>query len=247
MRPRRLAAIVLALLAASPALRAAAPSRKSPHVQIVGEGTVVTTPKETVHRNHRRFLEFEIQLVTARPAANQPSGADRELAIDTAHPVKVVHDLSCGGAALHLEKGDRIEIAGEYVHVPKGGDLIHFTHTADGSCGTAGGHPSGYIRRIVDASRRPAPTPRPISAVPDQPYFGTPRPSSKPYASILAAKQAGAMDADLLARVEREGTVYSLTTAEIQELRSAGVSSSVIEAMLRSGRTPRPATTVTPR
>lgn len=247
MHHRRSATLVLSLLVAAPALLGAAPSRKSPHVQIVGEGTVVTAPKETVHRNGRHFLEFEIRLVSARPAANQPPGADRELAIDTAHPVKVVHDLSCGGAALHLEKGDRVEIAGEYVHVPKGGDLIHFTHAADGSCGTAGGHPSGYLRRIVDASRTAGPTPRPNSAVPDQPYFGTPRPVSKPYASILAAKQAGATDADLLARVERERTVYSLTTAEIQELRSAGVSPAVIEAMLRSGRTPRPAATATPR
>jgi len=247
MHLRRLAAVVLALLASAPALPAAAPSRKSPHVQIVGDATVIDTPKETVHRNGRHFLEFEIRLVSVRPAANQPSGADRDLAIDTAHPVRVVHDFSCGGAALHLEKGDRIEIAGEYVHVPKGGDLIHFTHPADGSCGTAGGHPSGYLRRIVDASRTAAPTPRPISAVPDQPYFGTPRPSSKPYGSILAAKQAGATDAELLARVSRERTVYSLTTAEIQELRSAGVSPAVIEAMLRSGRTPRPATTVPPR
>jgi len=187
--------------------------------------------------------------LSRRPAASQPSGADRALTLDTEHPVKVVHDLSCGGAALHLSKGDRIEIAGEYVHVPKGGDLIHFTHPADGSCGTAGGHPSGYIRRIVEASQKAAPTPRPGAVVPDQPYRGTPLPSVRPYAAILAAKQAGASDAELLERVEREGKVYSLTTAEIQELRAAGVSPATIEAMLRSGRTPRPAATasVTPR
>jgi hypothetical protein len=246
MLRRRLATAILGLLVFGPALLVGAPSRKSPHIQIVGEGTVETVPKETVHKNGRRFLEFEVRLVTARPAANQSSGADRALAIDTVHPVKVVHDLSCGGAALRLEKGDRIEIAGEYVHVPKGGDLIHFTHPADGSCGTAGGHPSGYLRRIADP-RTAAPTPRPVSAVPDQPYRGTPPPAARPYASILAAKRSGATDAELLARVEREGTVYSLTTAEIQELRSAGVSASVVEALLRSGRTPRPAATATPR
>jgi hypothetical protein len=247
MLRRRPAAAVLGLLVVAPALVLGAASRKSPHVQIVGEGTVATVPKETVHKNRRRFLEFEVRLVTARPAANQPSGADRALAIDTSHPVKVVHDLSCGGASLHLEKGDRIEIAGEYVHVPKGGDLIHFTHPADGSCGTAGGHPSGYLRRIADVSKTAGPTPRPVSAVPDQPWRGTPAPASRPYASILEAKRGGASDAELLARVEREGTVYSLTTAQIQELRSAGVSAPVIEAMLRSGRTPRPASTATPR
>ena len=246
MLRRRLTAAIFGLLVLAPALLRGAPSRKSPHVQIVGEGTVATAPKETVHKNRRRFLEFEVRLVSARPAADQPSGADRALAIDTSRPVKVVHDLSCGGAPLHLEKGDRIEIAGEYVHVPKGGDLIHFTHPADGSCGTAGGHPSGYLRRIADASKT-APTPRPVSAVPDQPWRGTPAPAGRPYASILDAKRDGASDAELVARVEREGTVYSLTTAQIQELRSAGVSSSVIEAMLRSGRTPRPAAAATPR
>ena len=244
MLHRRLAAAILGLLVSAPLLTAA-PSRKSPHVQIVGEGVVASAPKETVHKNGRRFLEFEVRLTSARPTANQPSGADPHLALDTAHPVKVVHDLSCGGAALRLEKGDRIEISGEYVHVPKGGDLIHFTHPADGSCGTAGGHPSGFLRRV--GSPAAAATPRPVAAVPDQPYRGTPRPSERPAASILAAKKAGATDAELLARIEREGTVYSLSTAEIQELRAAGVSPAVVEAMLRSGRTPRPAATATPR
>jgi hypothetical protein len=240
-----IAFLALFVLAAG-GLRAAAPSRKSPHVEMVGEATVVSVPRETKHRNGRKFLEFEIRLVSARPTASQPAGADQTLAIDTAHDVRVVHDLSCGGAALHLEKGDRIEIAGEYVHVPKGGDLIHFTHPADGSCGTAGGHPSGFLRKIA-VPGSPATTPRPVSAVPAQPYRGTPRPSAHPYQEILHAKERGASDAELLARIEREGTVYSLTTAEIQELRSAGVSGGVIEAMMRSGRTPRPAATATPR
>ena len=247
MLHRRIAAPILALLASWPSLSIGAPSRKSPHVEIVGEGVVATPPKETVHKNGRRFLEFQVRLTTARPTANQPAGADPDLALDTTHPVRVVHDLSCGGASFHLEKGDRIEISGEYVHVPKGGDLIHFTHPADGSCGTAGGHPSGYLRRVVDRSPTAAPTPRPVAAVPDQSYRGTPAPHARPYASIVAAKKEGASDADLLARIEKEGTVYSLTTAEIQELRSAGVSAPVIEAMLRSGRTPRPAATPTPR
>ena len=43
-----------------------------------------------------------------------------------------------------------------------------------------------------------------------------------------------------LAKVERDGVRYSLTTPEIQKLRAAGVSETVIEAMLRSGRTPAP-------
>jgi hypothetical protein len=73
--------------------------------------------------------------------------------------------------------------------------------------------------------------------VPDQPYVGTPRPGeAKPYETILKAKESGTSNKDLLAKVRREKVVYSLTTYEIQKLRTAGVSSDVIEAMMRSGR-----------
>ncbi len=223
----------------------AAPSHKSPCVQIVGEGTVVTAPRETVHKNRRKFLEFEVTLSTARPSADQPAGADRSLSIDTKGRVKVVHDLSCGGAAPKLAVGDRIEIAGEYVHVPRGGDLIHFTHPADGSCGRGGSHPAGFLKRIVP---EPAPrkTPRPGTLVPDQPYTGPPPAAAKPYEAIVAAKESGTSNAELLGRVEREGVVYSLTTPEIQKLRAAGVSEDVIEAMLRSGRKAAPPAASTP-
>ena len=222
-----------------------ASSRKSPYVQIVGEATVVTEPRETVHKNRRRFLEFEVTLQTARPAADQPAGADRSLSIDTKGRVKVVHDLSCGGAALHLAVGDRIEVAGEYVHVPRGGDLIHFTHPADGSCGRGGSHPAGFLKRVVSepAVRK---TPRPGTLVPDQPYTGPPPAAAKPYEAIIAAKESGSSNADLLRRVEREGIAYSLTTPEIQKLRAAGVSEDVIEAMLRSGRKAAPAPAAVP-
>ncbi len=239
--------LCLGVVAAPGVAAASSPSRKSPHVEIVGEGTVVTVPKETVHKNGRRFLEFEIRLSEVRRAAEQPADADRGLSIDLTHPVRVVHDLSCGGNDLHLEKGDRIEIAGEYVKVPRGGDLIHFTHPADGSCGRAGGHPGGYLRKAAAPSRASVATPRPASAVPDQLWRGTPRPGAKPYEEILAAKEKGASEAELLARIEHEETVYSLTTADMQRLRDAGVSSRVIEAMLHSGRTPQPARTATPR
>jgi len=244
---RRFRRPVLLALAAGLALLAGAPasgaSRKSPHVEIVGEGTVASAPRETKHKNGRRFLEFEIVLSSARVADDQPAGADRNLEIDTTARVKVVHDLSCGGAALHLAPGDRVAIAGEYVHVPKGGDLIHFTHPADGSCGPGGAHPAGYLRKIG----APSATPGPRGAIPDQPYVGTPRPVEKPYRAIVAAKEAGATDDELLARVEREKIVYSLSTPEIQQLRAAGVSEKVVEAMLRSGRTPAARVTATPR
>src|SRR5262252_3380405 len=100
MHRRQMTALTLSLLVCG-SLRAAAPARKSPHVEIVGEATVVSVPRETKHRNGRKFLEFEIRLISARPSASQPAGADRTLAIDTAHDVRVVHDLSCGGASLH--------------------------------------------------------------------------------------------------------------------------------------------------
>jgi hypothetical protein len=92
----------------------------------------------------------------------------------------------------------------------------------------------------------PAPTaaaPRPGALVPDQPYVGTPSAGEKPYLAIVRAKEAGATDAELLSRIEKGGVRYSLSTPEIQQLRAAGVSPKVIEAMLRSGRTPVPAPT----
>jgi hypothetical protein len=90
----------------------------------------------------------------------------------------------------------------------------------------------------------PAPTaaaPRPGALVPDQPYVGTPSAGEKPYLAIVRAKEAGATDAELLSRIEKGNARYSLSTPDIQRLRAAGVSPKVIEAMLRSGRTPAPA------
>jgi len=235
---RRLALLLgMGVVAAIPAR---ASSRKSPYVEIVGQGTVVTKPRQTVHKNGRKFLEFEITLSSARPAADQPSGADRNLKIDTSGRVRVVHDLSCGGGAVDLAVGDHIDIAGEYVQIPRGGDLIHFTHPADGSCGRGGAHPAGFLKKAA-AVPTPRPTPRPVSLVPAQPYTGTPAAGPKPFEAILAARQQGASNAELLVRVERDDTVYSLSTFDIQKLRSAGVSGEVIEAMMRSGRAPTPA------
>jgi len=246
LRPLAAVALAAAFAVSSGTLGAASPSRKSPFVQIVGEGVVATAPKEKTHKNGRRFLEFDVTLSTARMAADQPAGADRSLTIDTKGRVHVVHDLSCGGAAIALAVGERIEIGGEYVHVPKGGDLIHFTHPADGTCGRGGAHPTGFLRRIVTTTPTPhaLTTPRPGTLVPDQPVTG-PAATGKPYEAILAAKERGVSNAELKARVEREGVAYSLTTPEIQKLRAAGVSGDVIEAMMRSGRTPSPAAAAT--
>ena len=98
-------------------------------------------------------------------------------------------------------------------------------------------------KRTTPAAHSPTasastPIAKPAESVPDQPYVGTPRPAAaKPYETILKAKETGASNKDLLAKVRREKVVYSLTTYDIHKLRAAGVSSDVIEAMMRSGRT----------
>ena len=70
--------------------------------------------------------------------------------------IHVVHDLSCGGQAVSLAAGDAAEIRGEYVAPDNGKDLIHFTHPADGSCGTKGGHPDGGIRKLDPSALKKA-------------------------------------------------------------------------------------------
>jgi hypothetical protein len=92
---------------------------------------------------------------------------------------------------------------------------------------------------------RPAATPtpagpKPATLVPDPAYVGTPAAGERPYEAIVRAKEAGASDDELLARVAKENVRYSLSTPDIQKLRAAGVGPRVIEAMLRSGRTPVP-------
>jgi hypothetical protein len=97
------------------------------------------------------------------------------------------------------------------------------------------------------AAATPARAPRPGTLVPEQPYVGTPSAdAASAYAGILKAKEAGATEEELLARVAKEAKRYSLSTFDMQKLRAAGVSPKVIEAMLRSGRTPVPAPSVTP-
>jgi hypothetical protein len=54
----------------------------------------------------------------------------------------------------------------------------------------------------------------------------------------LRLKQSGLSDEFILNKVRSENLSYQLTTAEILELRAAGVSETVLEAMLRSGQAP---------
>ncbi len=237
-------AVLLSALAAAPAEKGR-PS-KSPHVEILAKAQVETAPRTTVHKNGRKYLEFEVSLDAYLVAPAQPAGADRNVPVDMKGKVRVVHDLSCGGDDLRLAPGDKVELQGEYVEIPKGPDLIHFTHAADAraGCGSGTAHPGGYLRKVVPVTPTPAATPpRPADIVPDQPYFGTPAAGEKPYAAILRMKEAGATDEQLLEAIRTEKKSYGLSTFDIQRLRAAGVSPQVIEAMLGSGRaavTPAP-------
>ena len=136
-----------ALLASVPAAAGKPPSKKSPHGEIVAEARVETAPAAKTHRNRRKFLEFDVRILSFTRAPEGDRGGDPNLPIETQGRVHIVHDLSCGGTPVDLKAGDRVEIKGEYVKPDNGKDLIHFTHPADGSCGTAGGHPGGYIRK----------------------------------------------------------------------------------------------------
>jgi hypothetical protein len=138
---------VSALLVAVPAASGKAASKKSPHGEIVAEARIESAPVQKTHRNHRKFLELDVRILSFTRAPEGDRGGDPDLPIETKGSVHVVHDLSCGGTPVDLQVGDRVEIKGEYVRPDNGKDLIHFTHPADGSCGTAGGHPGGYIRR----------------------------------------------------------------------------------------------------
>lgn len=59
---------------------------------------------------------------------------------------------------------------------------------------------------------------------------------SRPYHDILKLKQAGLSDEFLLNKIRTEGVNYGLTTQQIVELRAAGVTEGVLEAMIRSGQ-----------
>lgn len=140
-----LAALVLA--GTGEAARRRRPSRKSPHAEITAIARVETSPQKKVHANRRSFEEFDVIIVSSQTDADQSRGADGSIAIARNRSVHVVHDLTCGGTWVDLAPGDRIEIKGEYVAPPNGGDLIHFTHPAGGECGNGAPHPDGYLRK----------------------------------------------------------------------------------------------------
>jgi hypothetical protein len=147
--------LALVLLASGPLTAAKKPSKKSPHTQIAAVCRVETPPAEKDHKNQRRFLEFDVTIVSFTRVPGDRS-ADPNLPILQSGRVHIVHDLSCGGAPVDLAPGDAAEIRGEYVAIPSGKDVIHFTHPADGSCGRKSGHPDGGIRKIDVAALKKA-------------------------------------------------------------------------------------------
>ena len=90
------------------------------------------------------------------------------------------------------------------------------------------------------ALSEPAFAPSPAAAVPEQTSAAPPRSASagRPHEDILKLKQAGFTDEFLLNKIRAENIDYQLTTPEILELRAAGLSEQVLEAMLRAGRPP---------
>jgi hypothetical protein len=76
---------------------------------------------------------------------------------------------------------------------------------------------------------------------------GAPQPAvaiapPRPYQDVLKLKQAGLSDEFILNKIRTDNVAYGLATPEIVELRSSGISETVIEAMMRSGQ-PAVATT----
>lgn len=95
------------------------------------------------------------------------------------------------------------------------------------------------------APQAAAPAMAPASATTSAP--GAPQPAvaialPRPYQDVLKLKQAGLSDEFLLNKIRTDNVPYGLTTSEIVELRTAGISETVLEAMMRSGQ-PAVATT----
>lgn len=146
---RRLVPVLLFVLISGPADARShrKPSRKSPHAEITAVARVLTPPVRNRHENRREFEEFDVRIESFEKAPEGDRGGDPDLTIQTVSPVHVVHDLTCSGIWLDAMSGDRIEIKGEYVQAGSRGNLIHFTHPADGSCGRQESHPDGYLRK----------------------------------------------------------------------------------------------------
>jgi hypothetical protein len=150
--PGAAAAVAVLLLVAAVAAVDADPRRRplhgNPAAEITAVARVEDAPRRTTHRNGRSFEELSVVLLSAEPPAPNSGG----FAFALGPPVKIVHDLTCGGTWVDAKPGDRLDLRGEYVHTPSGHDLIHFTHPAGGRCGASGAHPDGYLRLAREAA-----------------------------------------------------------------------------------------------
>lgn len=185
--------VLLLLLAAALCLPDTASARRrrrsthaNPHTEITALAEVSTPPRRTRHDNGRSFEELEVRLVTVDPP-EPPYGG---FSFDTRHPIRLVHDLTCGGSWVELRPGDRVDLKGEYVHTPNGHDLVHFTHPAGAveGCGRGSSHPDGYLREHNRAASRESPE----KLAPASPLVAaatSPGPSISP-ASLAAFRQS---------------------------------------------------------
>ena len=100
--------------------------------------------------------------------------------------------------------------------------------------------PTPLALNIPPPSPAAPPASAPLAAaVPDQPAIAVdapPAPPARPYRNILKLKQEGLSDQFILRKVRTDNVNYQLTTAEILELRAAGISETILQAMLRSGQ-----------
>ena len=106
-------------------------------------------------------------------------------------------------------------------------------------CKSAGAAPPPGQPSPGTAAAPPAPVVSPVptavpSAVPAA--VAEPAPPPRPYMDILKLKQAGLSDEFLLNKIRTDNVPYHLTTTEIVELRGAGVTETVLQAMMRSGQ-----------
>jgi hypothetical protein len=76
----------------------------------------------------------------------------------------------------------------------------------------------------------------PLAAIPAQ--AAPPVARRHLWQDVIRLKRAGFTDESLLNKIRAEDVNYELTTAEILELRKAGISEAIVEAMLRSGQPP---------
>ncbi len=93
--------------------------------------------------------------------------------------------------------------------------------------------PASAAQTVPVGSVEPA-SPSPAAAVPPQPP--SPPAVDRPSRDIVKLKLAGFSDEFLLNKVRSENVSYQLTTTDILDLRGAGLSEALIEAMMRSGQ-----------